>query len=118
AAMLGLAAISTSVVAAPSRLNDVQFIAANRCLGLMTSKALASPEADALAKFLKAQANARDPYIADEADQARQDAQAAAGHAGGERKARLPAERDGVCQDSLPSPDTARGGAGPQPSIR
>jgi hypothetical protein len=113
AAVLALAAGATSVVAAPTRLSDVEFIAANRCLGLMSSKALATPDAEALRKLLKGQNGGRDAYIYEKADQAREDAQLDASRGGAERTARLVAERDGLCHAFLSSSSTATtGGAG------
>jgi hypothetical protein len=109
AAGLTLAAAATVAAAAPSiRLNDAQFIAANRCLGLMTSKALATPDASTLNKLLKEQSWGRNAFIYDKADEARNDALADVDRAGAEVRARLVAERDGVCRALL---DTATAGA-------
>src|SRR5579863_4002876 len=88
-ASVGLAA---SAFAAPARLSDVQFIAANRCLGLMSSKSLGAPDAAALKRMIDGQVGGRDPYIADKADEARQDALREANRAGETEHARLVAE--------------------------
>jgi hypothetical protein len=111
AAAAVLAAGATSVTAAPTRLSDVDFIAANRCLGLMSSKALATPDADAMRQLLKGQTGGRVAYVYDKADQARQDAQTEAARGGAERLARLTAERDGVCHN-LATTSTAAGAGG------
>lgn len=106
AAGLALAA-ATTVTAAPARLSDVQFIAANRCLGLMTSKALGTPDAAALNKLVKEQSWGRNGYIYDKADQAREEAQSDASRGGDELHARLIAERDSVCRSLLETSSTA-----------
>jgi len=111
AAGLTLAAAATAVTAAsPVRLNDAQFIAANRCLGLMTSKALATPDAGTLTKLVKEQSWGRDAYIYNKADEARNDAVTDVNRGGAEMRARLVAERDGVCRAFL---DTATAGGTP-----
>ena len=84
-------------VAAPARLSDVQFIAANRCLGIESTKAFATPDADALRQLAKDNWG-RDSYIQDKADQAREDGQREASRSGAENSVRLTAERDGVCR--------------------
>ncbi len=94
-------------VAAPTRLNDVQFIAANRCLGIETAKSPA-PDADALRRLVKDQNWGRDGYIYDKADQAQEDGRREASRAGAESNVRLAAERDGVCR-ALVSTTTAAG---------
>ena len=106
-AAFAVTAGATCVAAAPERLTDVQFISANRCLGLMSSKALGTPDAEALRKLLKDQNGGRDAYIYEKADQAREDAQAEAARGGAERTARLVAERDGFCRTFLAPASTA-----------
>lgn len=109
AAGLTLAAAATAVTAAsPVRLNDAQFIAANRCLGLMTSKALATPDAGTLSKLVKEQSWGRDAYIYEKADEARNGAATDVSRGGSDLHARLVAERDGLCRTFL---DTATAGA-------
>ena len=104
---LMLAAAATVTAAAPTRLSDVQFIAANRCLGLMTSKSLGTPDAAALRQLVKDQSWGRDSYVYDKADQARDEAQSDAGRGGVDLRTRLTAERDGVCHDFLDAARTA-----------
>ena len=112
-AALTIAAVCASAAAAsaaPARINDVQFIAANRCLGLESTKAFAAPDADALRQLVKSQNWGRDAYIYDKADQAREDGERDASRNGAENNVRLTAERDGVCR-SLASTITASTGA-------
>jgi hypothetical protein len=92
----GLAA--TAAVAAPPHLSDAQFIAANRCLGLMSSKSLGVADAAALKQLLKDQDGGRGSYIDDKADEARQDAQRQASSGSEDMHAKLLAERDGLCR--------------------
>jgi hypothetical protein len=99
-------ASSAVAVASPARLSDVQFIAANRCLGIESTKQFASPDADALRKLVKEQNWGRDSYIYDKADQSREDGERDASRAGSETNVRLTAERDGVCR-ALVSTTTA-----------
>jgi len=108
AGLMLAAAAATATAASPIRLNDAQFIAANRCLGLMTSKALATPDAGVLNKLVKEQSWGRTGYVYDKADEARNDAAADVNRGGAELRARLVAERDGVCRAFL---DTATAGA-------
>ena len=104
---LAAACASAAVaVAAPSRLSDVQFLAANRCLGIESAKSFAGPDADALRQLIKSQTWGRDSYIYDKADQARDDGQREASRSGAENNVRLTAERDGVCR-ALVSTTTA-----------
>jgi hypothetical protein len=95
-------------VAAPTRLSDVEFIAANRCVGLESTKALGGPDVAALRQLVKSQEWGRDSFIYDKADQARQDAEREVARAGAESSMRLTAERDGVCRN-LASTTTASG---------
>jgi hypothetical protein len=107
-ATLAIAAACASAavaVAAPARLSDVQFVAANRCLGIESVKAFATPDADALRKLVKDNYG-RDSYIQDKADQAREDGERDASRSGAEVSARITAERDGVCR-ALVSTTTA-----------
>jgi hypothetical protein len=93
-------------VAAPARLSDVEFIAANRCVGLESTKAFASPDADALRQLVKNQEWGRNQFIYDQADQARDDGAREASRSGAENNIRLASERDGVCR-TLASTTTA-----------
>ena len=101
------ACVSASVaVAAPARLSDVEYIAANRCIGLESTKAFAGPDADALRQLVKSQEWGRNSFIYDKADQARDDGVREASRTGAENNIRLASERDGVCR-TLASTTTA-----------
>jgi hypothetical protein len=98
AASLGGASI---VAAGAPRLSDASYIDANRCLGLMGSKALGQHGAGALASFVRAQRAGRPALVEDKALEARQDARLQADIAGDETRAALAQERDGQCQAYL-----------------
>ena len=91
------AAAAPALADQPSHLSDAQFVEANRCLGLMTSKTLATPDAAAMQQLVKSQVGGRMAFIYDRADEARNDAQRQANHAAGDNSS-LVAERDGVCR--------------------
>jgi hypothetical protein len=93
----GLAASSVAV-AAPARLTDTQFLQLSRCKALVASAALGGGDTASIDALLKVQERGRDPYISEKADSVRDDAASSARHASGDRRARLIAERDGVCQ--------------------
>jgi len=109
-AAAALGAVAGMAAAAPARLTDVQFIAANRCLGIISSKTLGTGEAAAFSAFLDQQGKSRDSIASDRADEARDDAMHEANRVTGERKDRLIAERDGPCQAFI-APVTQAGGA-------
>jgi len=105
---LVVASVSASAaLAAPRHLSDVQYIEANRCLGLMTSKALASPDAGALRSYVDREGWSRVPAALDQADEARETAQSAADRSSGYTRMQLQAERDGVCRSFLASTTAA-----------
>jgi hypothetical protein len=108
----GLAA--TAAVAAPAHLSDAQFIAANRCLGLMSSKSLGASDAAALKQLLRDQDSGRGSYIDDKAGEARQDAQRQAGSASEDVHAKLLAERDGLCRTFLNTATASQPPASPK----
>jgi hypothetical protein len=96
AAMLAVSA--ASAIAAPVHLNDSQFLAANRCLGLVTSHALASPDdAAALRKLVHDQSFGRMGFVYDRGDDLRDSAMHDADRSGGDLRVKLTAERDGLC---------------------
>jgi len=107
-ALIGLAASACAAVAsaAPQTISDVQFIEASRCLGLMTSTSLASPDAARLGPYVDQQSWTRIPVVMDMADAARDSARLAAARASGYERAQLIAERDGVCR-AFGAPTTA-----------
>jgi hypothetical protein len=100
------AATGLAVHAAPQRLTDVQYIAANRCLGLMESKALGPTDDYAMKQLIKTQGVGRVSAVWDMADQAHDNALSAANRADDYSKARLTAERDGACEALLPPTQT------------
>ncbi len=98
AALAAIACASAATAfAQPAHLSDVQFIAANRCLGLMSSKTLGTPDAATLGRFIKTESTGRVGYVYDAADQARDNGLRDANRSGAETSPRLVAERDGVC---------------------
>ena len=91
-------ASAATAFAQPAHLTDAQFIAANRCLGLMSSKTLATPDAAVLSRYLDAESDGRVPLAYDEASDARDNARRQANHSDAYSDGRLIAERDGVCR--------------------
>lgn len=83
---------------ASDRVTDVEYLKAARCAGLMKSKHLGEPDGAAVEAFLKAQRRGRAPAVLDMADKRTQDARSEAARAGEAKKARLQAEREGVCK--------------------
>jgi hypothetical protein len=104
-------ACAAVAVAAPAHINDAQFIAANRCLGIESTKAFASPDVDTLRKLVKDQNWGRNSATFDMADQARDEGQRDASRSGAENNVRLASERDGVCR-ALASTMTAAAPSG------
>lgn len=107
---LACAAGAPALADQPSHLSDTQFVQANRCLGLMTSKTLGTPDAAAMSQLIKSQTGSRMEFIYDRADQARDDAQRQANHAG-QDNSKLVAERDGVCRTLIGSGSSEAAGA-------
>lgn len=114
AVLAGIASLclAAGAFAAPPRLDDIQFIQANRCLGLMTSKTLATADAAALKQLIDSQMAGRAPFIYDKADEARETARRQADHGRPDAQAKLAAERDGVCHALLTATTTAAQKAG------
>ena len=112
AAITIAAACASAAVAsaAPARISDVQFIAANRCLGIESTKNLASPDVDALRQLVKSQDWGREAFVYDKADQAREDGQREASRNGAESNVRLTSERDGLCRSLLSTTTAAAAG--------
>jgi hypothetical protein len=103
-----LAAAAPVLAEQPTHLSDAQFVEANRCLGLMTSKTLGTPDAAAMKQLVKSQDSGRISFIDERAEQARDDAERQANHAGADN-ASLIAERDGVCRTLIGSGSEAAG---------
>ena len=114
AATLALSAAAAN--AAPVHVDDTQFLAANRCLGLMTSHTLGSPDATALRQFIHDQSWGRVAFVYDKADELRDTAMHTADRADTDLRARLTAERDGVCHSFVNM--TTAGGRGTNSSIQ
>jgi hypothetical protein len=114
AALAAIACASAATAfAEPAHLTDVQFIAANRCLGLMSSKTLGTPDAAQLSRFLDIESQGRVPFAYDEADQARDEALRQANRSNADTNARLIAERDGVCRQFVSAAATTAAAAHP-----
>jgi hypothetical protein len=112
------AVVAPLAVAAPVHINDIQFITANQCLGLMSSKALGTTDAAAMKHFIHDQSYGRDGSVYDRADQARDDAESDANRGGTDHRARLIAERDGVCHDLLRGATSTAAADGPTRTLR
>jgi hypothetical protein len=107
-----LAGAAGSALASPQRITDTQFIEANRCVGLMGAKDLATDDLPALKAFVDQQSSARPAMAWDMADQARMEALHQAARASSETRARLIAERDGTCKAFIAPASMAGGGKG------
>ncbi len=92
------AASATIASAAPTRLNDAQYVAAARCQALISSPVLGKGDTSVIDAVLKSEGRDRTEIVYDRADEARADAAREARHAGAAARAELTAERDGVCQ--------------------
>jgi len=106
-------ASAATAFAQPAHLTDVQFVAANRCLGLMSSKTLGTPDAAALSKYLDGESVGRVTFAYDEADEARENARRQADRSNAYTDARLIAERDGVCHQFVGAAETTAATARP-----
>jgi hypothetical protein len=114
AALAAVACASAATAfAQPAHLTDVQFVAANRCLGLMSSKTIGTPDAVTLSRFLRSESVGRMPLAYDEADQARDTALRQANHSSSDSNARLIAERDGACRQFIDDAATTAAAAHP-----
>lgn len=95
-----VAALAASVAqAAPARVSDMQYVQAERCRGLIGSKALGETDTAAIDAFLKDQGRGRVSYVLDRGENARSDAEREARRAGPDTKAHLVTERDTVCSE-------------------
>ena len=108
-----LAAPAFAASAAPDPISDEQFIAANRCLALMDSKALGPVNDYAMKALIKAQTHGRDAMVWDLGDRAYDDAADAANRASGHAKSILIVERDGRCMALLPPTQTTAAPSAP-----
>ena len=98
--LIAIAALASTgaALAAPSHLNDSQYLAAAHCQGLFDSHALGAVDASGINAVMKSEGASRLPEIAARADEARGAARRSADHAGALMKSQLAAERDGACQ--------------------
>ena len=98
--LIAIAALASTgaALAAPTHLNDAQYIAAAHCQGLYESRSLGAVDASQINSVMKSEGAYRSLDVADRADQARTEAKRSADHAGSLMKAQLASERDGACQ--------------------
>src|SRR5579872_3474540 len=85
-----IAAVLTAapaLAASSTRLSDVEFIEASRCLALMKSKTLGEADAATLQRRLGADAGGHPSFIYDKAEEARDDAARQASQARGDTRA-------------------------------
>ena len=108
----GVAAASVAV-AGPSRMSDTQFLKLNRCAALVASDSLGGGDRHLADTALKSQWSGRDPYISERGAEIQSSTTDAAKRAKGEERARLIAERDGVCQRLAPNSATTTMAHGP-----
>lgn len=111
--ILAAVAAAGSTVAAPARFTDAQYIQASRCAALIGAANLGGGDTAAIDSVIRSQRGGRVEFIFDRADSARTEAEREARHAGADRKARLIAERDGVCQSYLPADASHTAGGAP-----
>jgi hypothetical protein len=96
-----MAATAAPAFAATDRWTDGQYLQANRCLALGQSAALGEIPAGDLAAQIKSQAFGRGSNVTDRGVSLRAEATRQAKTTDDERKAKLLAERDGVCKSFL-----------------
>jgi hypothetical protein len=98
--LIAIAALASTgaALAAPTHLNDSQYIAAAHCQGLYESRSLGAVDASQINSVMKSEGASRTLDVADRADQARIEAKRSADHAGSLMKSQLSSERDGACQ--------------------
>lgn len=101
--IMGLVGAALSVAAVPAfsetaRWSDAEYLKANRCLGLAEAKELGPVDVAVLVARMKDQSPGRDPYLRDRGASMRQDARRLGKTVSEALKAKLLAERDGVCK--------------------
>lgn len=101
AAILASAAAPAFAAGASERWTDGQYLQANRCLALAQSAALGEVPAGDLAAQIKSQAFGRGSNITDRGDSLKAEAARQGKTKDEARKAKLLAERDGVCKSYL-----------------
>jgi hypothetical protein len=100
-AAAALVSTAAPAFAANERWTDGQYLQANRCLALGQSAALGEASTGDLAAQIKSQAFGRGSNITDRGVSLRAEATRQAKTTDEERKAKLLAERDGVCKSFL-----------------
>lgn len=100
-AALSAAAAPSFAAGASERWTDGQYLQANRCLALAQSAALGELPTGDLAAQIKSQEFGRGSNITDRGVSLRAEATRQSKTKDGERKAKLLAERDGVCKAYL-----------------
>jgi hypothetical protein len=101
--LFGLAAVTAAAVAAtaasaePSHLSDVAYIEAGRCVGIATSKSIASPDAKSMIAWFNAERRGREEFVVEKAEDAMRDAKTQADRANPYVKSQLEAELGGAC---------------------
>ena len=97
---VAFAAMATAS-AASAHMTDREFLQANRCRGLAGATALGVVDTTVIDGKIREESHGRDLYIMDRAEVLRQNAERDAQHASDTLKARLIAERNGVCASYL-----------------
>lgn len=102
--LAGLAIVTAAAAVAgassaqpPNRLTDVAYIEAARCAGLSSSGKLEGGDTASFSAMLKAQAWGRDPYVMQQADDAKAQAKHQADKADDYTKMKLQSELSGSC---------------------
>jgi len=108
-------AASSAAFAAPSHLTDGQYLEAARCRVLIASPALGAGDTKPIDATLKSEGRGRVPAVYDRIDDVQHSTEMAVRHADADNKAKLMAERNGVCQTlagaSMASPGAQASGA-------
>ena len=95
-AVCGLIAMATAT-AASAGMNDREYLQANRCRGLATSQTLGVLDTTIIDQKIARETQGRDPNMVDRGEQFRHIAENDARRPNESMRARLIAERDGVC---------------------
>ncbi|ENZ81571.1 hypothetical protein [Caulobacter vibrioides] len=97
-AVAGVSLAAAPVFAGEPAWSDSEFLSANRCLGLAQSKDLGVVDATALIAKIKQEGRGRIGYVRDRADEMRSAALRDGRTRSETVRAKLTAERDGVCK--------------------
>lgn len=88
---------ATAASAQPPRLSDVAYIEAARCVGIATSKTIASPDAKSMEAWFNSERAGREEFIVEKAEDTLRDAKIQANRANPYMKSQLEAELSGAC---------------------